>query len=191
MAGAASLLLFAATLFSDLMTSIPLHPLEWLLWVCAISFVALPAAFLAGLLRARWARAGVADLIVELRAARGAALQPALARALGDPTLSVGGWLPEFGAYVDSEGQAVLEPVDGSGRTRTLIEHNGRRLALLLDQGPTRGAGYRWAARSPVAHLAVGGDLPQPAARAGRTRRLLPRVRGAHQRRQARPRDLR
>jgi signal transduction histidine kinase len=132
MAGAASLLLFAATLFSDLVTSIPLHPLEWLLWVCVISFVALPAAFLAGLLRSRWARAGVADLIVELRAARGAALQPALARALGDPTLSVGGWLPEFGAYVDSEGQAVLEPVDGSGRTGTLIEHDGRRLALLV-----------------------------------------------------------
>jgi signal transduction histidine kinase len=131
-AGGVSLLLFAATLLSDLVTGIPTHPLRWLLWLCVIGFVATPAAFLAGLLYSRLARAGVADLVVELPGLRGAELQTALAEALGDPTLVVGGWLPEFRAYADADGKAVLPPTAGSGRASTPIAHDGRPLALLV-----------------------------------------------------------
>jgi signal transduction histidine kinase len=132
LAGAVSLLLFAATLLSDLVTGIPTHPLRWLLWLCVIGFVATPVAFLAGLLHSRLARGGVAELVVELRGLRGGALQAALAKALGDPTVALGGWLPEFGAYVDADGKAVLPPEAGSGRTSAMIDHDGRRLAMLV-----------------------------------------------------------
>ena len=41
-------------------------------------------------------------------------LQPALARALGDPDLEVGYWRPETGTYVDADG-AVVDAGGGGG----------------------------------------------------------------------------
>jgi len=77
--------------------------------------IAIPLALLAGLLSARLARGGVADLVVELgrTAPGGVGVRDALARALHDPTLQVAYWLPMRQAYVDDEGRSVTVPDDG------------------------------------------------------------------------------
>ena len=82
LAGAGCLLLFAGLLVTDLVTGYRSQPL---LLVVSCSLVAVPAAFLAVLLRSRLARGGLAELIRDMRQLQPDALQPALARALGDP----------------------------------------------------------------------------------------------------------
>jgi hypothetical protein len=76
-----------------------------------VMLCALAAGLLIGLVRWPWERAEVADLVVELGEARSGTLRDELARALGDPRLQVGYWLPESAAFVDAGGRslAVLE----------------------------------------------------------------------------------
>ena len=80
-AGIVALLVFAAAQTPD--TPPPLQ------WLAACSLLLVPAAFLAGLLRSRLARGGVADLFGEIRTLRGPQLQARLARAAGDPSLVI------------------------------------------------------------------------------------------------------
>jgi signal transduction histidine kinase len=87
---------------------------------------------LAGLLVAPWDRAAVTDLVVELGEARIVTLRGALSRALGDPSLEIGYWLPDTGAFVDAEGRALQLPDPGSGRSVTVVERNGQPVAVLL-----------------------------------------------------------
>jgi signal transduction histidine kinase len=75
--------------------------------------VAIPLALLAGLLSARLARGGVADLVVELGRTPAAGVRDALARALHDPALQVAYWLPMRQSYVDEDGRPVELPDDG------------------------------------------------------------------------------
>ncbi len=92
-----------------------------------------PIAFLVGLLHARLARSGVADLLVELHANPApSALRDALARVLRDPSLTLAYWLPEFESWSDLNGRPVDLPEDGSGRATTMIERNGAPVAVLL-----------------------------------------------------------
>jgi signal transduction histidine kinase len=99
----------------------------------AVALVSVPVAFLLGLLRAQVARGGMANLVVELRRARGSRrLDDALGSALGDPSLVVAYWVPRFGSYVDAEGRPLALPSEGSGRATTLVEHEGRSLAALI-----------------------------------------------------------
>jgi signal transduction histidine kinase len=104
---------------------------EYLFWWWAAAVFALPLALLVGLLRARLARAGVGDLVVELEHARPEELRDALARTLGDPTLDVAFWLPESGAYGDAAGRPVELPEDGA-RAVTLLDHEGEPLAAIV-----------------------------------------------------------
>jgi signal transduction histidine kinase len=101
--------------------------------VLAAAFAALPAAFLVGLLRARFFRtAAVSRLIDQLMLDPGAAsLERALASALGDPTLTVAYWLPERNGYVDRDGAAV-DVGHADGRVATEIVLHGRRVGALL-----------------------------------------------------------
>lgn len=102
---------------------------NWAGWAC---FAALPFAFLAGLLRARLARSAVADLMIELRENPAPGhLRDALARALGDPSLTLAFWLPKYDTYADSEGRPITLPV-GDRWATTLIERNGERVAALV-----------------------------------------------------------
>jgi len=55
-----------------------------------------------GLLVRPWERAAITDLVVELGRTRSGTLRDDLARALGDPSLEVGYWLPEANRFVDS-----------------------------------------------------------------------------------------
>jgi signal transduction histidine kinase len=88
---------------------------------------------LAGHLRARLARSAVGDLFVELRRDPDPAeLEQALARALGDPSLTLAYWLPEFGTYADPDGRAVMLPEPSDGRALTLIKRDGARVAALV-----------------------------------------------------------
>ena len=61
----------------------------WLRWLAVLSLLTIPAGFLVGLLRSRLARGGLADLFRELPSMRGAQLEAALGRAIGDPNLRV------------------------------------------------------------------------------------------------------
>ena len=66
----------------------------WLRWLAITSLLLIPAGFLAGLLSSRLARGGLADLFRRLPTMRGEELQPALARALGDPTVEIAAGRP-------------------------------------------------------------------------------------------------
>src|SRR5512133_2103418 len=94
--------------------------------------VALAVSLLAGLLRWPWERAEVTDFVVELGEARSGTLRDALARALGDPTLELGYWFPESGAYVDAAGYRLELPTAGSARAVTRVERDGQAVAVLV-----------------------------------------------------------
>ena len=102
----------------------------------AIEFAALaslalmPVAFLAGILRTRLARAGIADLVIAL--GNGSPLRDALADALGDPSLDLAYWSAQRQAWVDDEGQTLSEPIARGGNAATFVEHGGKRVAALL-----------------------------------------------------------
>lgn len=102
-------------------------------WAFRIAFAAMPFAFLAVLLRLRLARASVAELVVELDETHATgALRDALARALGDPTLTVAYWLPDEQRYVDLDGRPVRLPGAGESLMTTVVEHDGVRIAALV-----------------------------------------------------------
>jgi signal transduction histidine kinase len=92
-----------------------------------------PIAFLIGLLDARLARSSVGDLVVELDADPGPAqLRDSLSRALGDPSLTLAYWLPEFESWADLDGRPVALPERDGERATTLIDRDGQHMAALL-----------------------------------------------------------
>jgi signal transduction histidine kinase len=103
--------------------------LNWAAW----SFlVALPFAFLAGVLRVRLARSAVADLMIDLRAnPTPSDLRDSLAHALGDPSLELAFWLPEYESYADLDGHPVDLPDEGR-RATTPIDRYGAHVAALI-----------------------------------------------------------
>jgi signal transduction histidine kinase len=92
----------------------------------------LAVGLLAGLRSSARERGAVTDLVVELGESRSGTLRDELARALGDPTLQVGYWLPNAGAFVDSEGRPFALPDSGSERSVTMIEGEVRPIAALV-----------------------------------------------------------
>jgi signal transduction histidine kinase len=92
-----------------------------------------PVLLVTGFLRARLARSAVGGLFVELGGDLGPAeLERALAKALGDPSVTLAYWLPEFGAYADPEGKAVTLPNPSDTRAVTFVERDGARVGALL-----------------------------------------------------------
>jgi len=101
--------------------------LEWL----AVALTAtVPFGFVIGLLRSRLAQgAAVAALVQRLgRAPEPAALRAALADALGDPSLTLGYWIPDSERFVDSEGH----PMTLHDRAWTEVELKGRRVGAIV-----------------------------------------------------------
>ncbi len=108
---------------------------QWLFW---ISFAVVPFAFLAGMLRGRLARGAVAGLVVEIgETPAPGKLRDALARALGDPSVSLAYWLPERAQYVDADGRPVVLPTDGS-QVATVVERQGERVAAIIHDSSLR-----------------------------------------------------
>jgi signal transduction histidine kinase len=91
-----------------------------------------PLAFLAGLLDARLAKAGVGELLVQLRTDLAPDLQALLAQALRDPTLSLIYWLPQYGSWADQDGNPTMLPEHNSGRRVAFVKQNGEQIAALI-----------------------------------------------------------
>src|SRR5829696_5731509 len=92
----------------------------------------LAGGLLAGLLVAPWQRAVIADLVVELGQARSGTVRGQLSRALGDPSLELGYWLPDRAVFIDAEGRLLALPDAGSGRSVTVVEREGQPVAVLV-----------------------------------------------------------
>lgn len=120
--------------------------------VSLIAFAALPWAFVIGLLRTRYSRAGaVGDLVERLNESgiEGESLRDALADALGDRSLALAYWSRGSERYVDAHGRPVELPPPTS-RTRAVTEIERESLpvaaivhdaALLDEPGLVRAAG--------------------------------------------------
>jgi signal transduction histidine kinase len=122
-------LLMIAVLFLSIVFSGP--AVKEIRWATLATIGLAPVAFLIGLLYARLARSAVGGLLVELQAEPAPAdLRDALARALGDQSLTLAYWLPDFRTYVDLDGRRVVL-TEEAGRTTTVIERNGARVAAL------------------------------------------------------------
>jgi len=93
---------------------------------------AVAVAVLVALVHARWERAAVTDLVVELGEAVSATVRDELARALGDPNLQVGYRLPGRGAYVDFAGRPLALPDARSRLVVTRFERDGDEVAVLV-----------------------------------------------------------
>jgi signal transduction histidine kinase len=106
-----------------------------ILTLAFVSFAAAPFAFLAGLARADVSGSrAVRSLVARLAdlPERGD-LRDALARALGDPALSLAFWVPEERRYVDASGAPADLPADDDPtRAVTEVEHDGRRVAAIV-----------------------------------------------------------
>ena len=85
-----------------------------------------------GLFSAPWERVDVANLVVELGEGRSGTLRGELSRALGDPGLDIGYWVPDAEAFVDAEGRVVSLPGPDAARAVTMIERDGERIAALV-----------------------------------------------------------
>ena len=64
-------------------------------------------------------------------AARGA-VREALAESLGDRELTIAYWLPDRSVFVDEHGYPVELPEPESGRSWTIVENGGRRVAAVI-----------------------------------------------------------
>lgn len=98
--------------------------------VALCSAALMPIAFLAGILRSRLARAGIADLVIAIGA--GSPLRDALADALGDPSLDLVYWSVERQAWVDEEGRVLAEPLAPEHQATTFVEQRGKPVAALI-----------------------------------------------------------
>jgi len=104
-----------------------------LFWWQMVVLAAIPLALLIGLLRARLARAAVADVLPALESARPWEVGRLLAGALGDRTLEVAFWYPEEQSYVDPAGVSFTLPAADEERSVTYIEHDGPIAVLVHD----------------------------------------------------------
>ena len=171
-AGCLCSVLFSSLLLSYLLTrTIP----EWLSWVTNAALLTVPAAFLAGMLRSRLARGGLADLFRELGTLRGEPLQNGLASSLGDPSLVLAYRAPD--GFVDVHGRAGrgdrARSGDLAGRARRAGAGDaGLRPAARRRprDGPGRHGGGRDRARQRT-HPRRGGDRAHRAARLARADR--------------------
>ena len=118
----------AGCLCSVLFSSLVLYYLvtetrpEWLVWRTNAALLTVPAAFLAGMLRSRLARGGLAELFRELGTLRGEPLQSGLAKSLGDPSLVLAYRARD--GYVDVHGDRVA--TTAPGRATAPVERDGR-----------------------------------------------------------------
>jgi signal transduction histidine kinase len=115
------------------LSGVGFDPVNIVVVIGFVGLAAIPVAFLIGLLQSRLARAGVSELVLELRtAATPSDVQAALARALGDPSLVLAYWLPDERRYVSAEGAPIDVPERGVNRGVRIVEPEGERVAALV-----------------------------------------------------------
>jgi signal transduction histidine kinase len=126
--------------------------------IVALAGLVFPVGYLLGLVRAKLARAAVADLAVELgRGVPLGGLRDALARALRDPTLVLAFPAPTGEGVVGSDGSPVVLPAAADdSRAVARLERDGELLAVLAyDPAIEREDPGRVAAVASVARLAL------------------------------------
>jgi signal transduction histidine kinase len=128
-AGAVCLLLFGALLLVDLLTA---ERATVLFWIATCSLVAVPLAFLSGLLRSRLARGELAGVFSRLPSMPPGDLRATLARVLGDPELAIAFPRSDGRTYVDADGRGVSLPEAGTERSVALVESDGLPVAALI-----------------------------------------------------------
>jgi signal transduction histidine kinase len=139
--------------------------------LCAVA-VGLTAA----LVRARWLRPPLADLVVELGETRTSSIRDALAHALGDPSLEVA--YRTDGGWVDARGEPVMLPPEGTGRVATPIERDRTTVAMLLHDrsvlsDPSVAEAVARAARLAAANAQLQRDVRAQAAELEASRRRV------------------
>jgi signal transduction histidine kinase len=120
--GAVILTLGFTTVLSD---SFGVGPTTALQITFFATFALVPAAFLLGLVRARFFRTAAVGRVIERLALDPRGVRDALAGELGDPTLEVLYWVDD--GYVDRDGHPRIPP-----GTLTEIDHEGRRVGALV-----------------------------------------------------------
>lgn len=144
--------------------------LDNLYWWQVAGQILLPIALLAGLLRARLARAQIGDLLLELDDTPPDGIRDALARHLEDESLELVFWLPERDTYVGADGVTVELPPPGGALSVTEIAHDGQRVAAIihdpsLDEEPelvrSAGTAARFALENARLHAEVRTQLVQ------------------------------
>lgn len=113
----------------------------------------------------RWTESTLSDLVADLGAASDTTgLAGRLQRALGDPTLTVGYWVPERAAYLDDRGEPIGLPAEDGDRTATHIDDEGRPVAVLVHDGalladPRLVSGVATAARLAMTNAQMLADI--------------------------------
>lgn len=126
-----------------------------LYWWQVAGQIALPMAFLAGLLSSRLAVAHVGDLVRRLDRVPPHQLRAALAEAVADPSLEIAFWLPERQGYADADGRPVALPTDSPRRAVTLLEHDRAPVAALVHDPSLRDEPELIEAAGAAARLAL------------------------------------
>src|SRR6185436_4321263 len=124
-------------LFGGDAVGVPDEVLGVVAFVGFVAFAILPYAFVAGLVRTRYSRAGaVGGLIERLNTPdTPVRLREALADALGDPTLQLVYWRESAGHYVNYAGHRVDLPAPNSGPARRAVaevERDGKRVGAIV-----------------------------------------------------------
>ncbi len=159
------------------------------LWGYEVVLVLIAVGFLADFLLGRWAQAAVIRLVVDLGGDREAGtLRARLARALGDRSLVIAYWLPETGGYVDERGTSVVFPAAGSGRSVTVIEQRGERIAALVHDAtvlddPALSDAVASAARLALSNVRLRAEVRRQVTELDASRRRLLEARDAQRRR--------
>jgi signal transduction histidine kinase len=108
-----------------------------LLYDLAICVVAVVLA--ADLLWGRWSEATVADFVTQLGARPDPdTLTGALQNALGDPTATLGYWMPDQHRYVDDRGRQLQVPPDDPARVAIQIDEHDQPVAALVHDAAFR-----------------------------------------------------
>jgi signal transduction histidine kinase len=98
----------------------------------AIAVILLAAGLAADAVTAVAHRRSVARIVANLgEAPAPGSLESALARALGDPELSIAYWLAAVQRYVDAQGRPVTEPSAAPGRLVTALVQQDTRVAVV------------------------------------------------------------
>jgi signal transduction histidine kinase len=112
----------------------PLYTLvNWLQIVAPFLLIVLPIGILIGLLRSGLDMTSVASLVVKLsKGLLPDQLQPALARALHDPSLEIVYWVPTLDSFADLGGRRIDLPAPDSERAASVLEGETSPVAALV-----------------------------------------------------------
>jgi signal transduction histidine kinase len=150
----------------------------WPVWIYDAILVTTALTLSVDVRAGRWGRAAVAGLVVDVGTGGTDTLTRKLARAIGDPSLTVAYALDDGVTFVDESGRPVELPVSDSVRAVTRIDDADRTLAVLVhDRTALRDGelltGARAALRVAVVNVRLQADVRRRVGEVERSRRRL------------------